>query len=131
MAVTFCVKTTISKGVNGEGVNDKDIDEIVDGNKKNKEIIDVEEFSDKFSKTDNLFSTFLQQIIPKSSRNREGETDKTKGKLLEELFKKAYKDDEVVKEIINAKTRGLRKLPKILSKKGIVLSMRDLKIKSE
>ena len=50
------------------------------------------------------------------------------GKLLEELFKKAYKDDKVVKKIMDAKTRGLRKLPTALTKNGIVLSMEDLRI---
>ena len=52
-------------------------------------------------------------------------------KLLEDLFEKAYEDNKVVKEIIDTKARGLRKLPKALTKKGIVLSIGDLKIESE
>ena len=50
---------------------------------------------------------------------------------MEELFKKAYKDNEIVKKIIDAKACGLWKLPTALTKKGIILSMKDLKIKSE
>ena len=53
------------------------------------------------------------------------------GKPLEELFNKAYKDDKVIKEIIDVKARSLRKLPTALIKKSIVLSIGDLKIKSE
>ena len=41
-------------------VIDKGVDEIVDENEKNKEIINVEEFSNKFSETNNSFSTPLQ-----------------------------------------------------------------------
>ena len=128
MAVTFCVNTAINKGVDDKGVN-----EIVDENKKNEEneeIINVKEFSNEFSGTDNSFSTFSQQIISVPIGDREDKIDKM-GKLLEELFEKAYKDNEVVKEIIDAKACGLRKLPTALTKKGIVLSMGDLKIKSE
>ena len=47
---------------------------------------------------------------------------------MEELFDKAYKNNKVVKEIINAKARDLQKLPTALTKKGIVLSMGDLRI---
>ena len=119
LAVTFCVNTTIKEGVN----------ETVNANEENEEIIDVEKFSDEFS--DHFFSTLLQQIIPKPFGNGEGETDKTKGKSLEKLFEKAYKDDKVIKEIINAKACGFWKLPKALTKRGIVLSMGDLKIESE
>ena len=68
MAVIFYVNT-INKSVN----------ETVDANEENKEIINVKEFSDKFS--DHSFSTPLQQIIPEPSRDREGEIDKTE-KLL-------------------------------------------------
>ena len=128
MAVTFCVNTAID-----EGVNDESVDEIVDGNmknKKNEEIIDVKEFSNKFSRTNNPFSTPLQQIISVSIGDKEGEIDKT-GKLLEKLFKKVYKNNEVVKKIIDAKAHGLRKLPTALTKKSIVLSMGDLKIKNK
>ena len=123
MAVTFCVNTAIGESV----------DKIVDGNKKNKEneeIIDVEEFSNKFSGTNNSFFTPLQQIISISIRDEEDKIDKT-GKLLEKLFEKAYKDDEVVKKIINTKACGLQKLPTALTKKDIVLSMGDLKIKNK
>ena len=75
-------------------------------NEKNKKIINAKEFSNKFSETDNPFSTPLLQIISVPIRDGEGEIDKM-GKLLEELFKKAYKNDKVVKKIINAKARGL------------------------
>ena len=51
--------------------------------------------------------------------------------MLEKLFKKAYKNNEVVKEIIDTKTHSLWKLLTALTKKSIVLSMRDLKIKSK
>ena len=125
LAVTFCVNTAINKGVNDKGVN-----EIVDGNKKNEEneeIIDIKEFSNKFSGTDNPFSTFLQQIISVPIEDKKGEIDETE-KLLKELFKKIYKDNEVVKEIIDTKVRSLWKLPTTLTKKGIVLLMGDLKI---
>ena len=127
LAIAFCVNTAdeaINKAI------DKDVNETVDGNEENKEIINIEEFSDEFSETDNLFSTLLQQIISISIGDKEGEIDKT-GKSLEELFDKVYKDNKVVKEIINVKARGFRKLLTALTKKGIVLSMRDLKIKSE
>ena len=127
MTVTFCVNTTIDEGVDNKGVDDKNVDVIVDENKKNKEIIDVEEFSDEFS--DSLFSTLLQQIIFAPIGDRKGENDKTE-KLLEKLFKKAYEDNDVVKEIMDAKARGLRKLPTVLTKKDVVLSMGDLKIKN-
>ena len=129
MAVTFCVNIAID-----EGVDDKGVDEIVDENEKNKEnrenkeIINVKEFSNKFS--DNFFSTSLQQIIPKPFRDEEGEIDKTK-KSLKKLFKKAYKDNEMVKKIMDAKTHDLQKLLITLIKKVIILLMRDLKIKSE
>lgn len=49
---------------------------------------------------------------------------------MEKLFKKAYEDDKVVKNLINAKERGLQKLSTALIKKGIVLSIGDLKIKN-
>ena len=128
LAVAFCVNTA-NKANNtmNKAINDM-IDKTVDGN-ENKEIINIKKFFDKFS--DTPFSTPLQQIIPEPSRDGKGETDKTKGKLLEELFEKAYEDNEVVKEIIDAKACGLRKLLTTLTKKDIVLSMRDLKIKSE
>ena len=98
--------------------------------KENEEIIDIEEFSNKFSRTNNLFSTLLQQIISISIKNGESQIDKT-GKLLEKLFKKAYENDKVVKEIMDIKAYAFQKLPTALTKKGIVLSMRDLKIKSK
>ena len=122
MAVTFYVNTAIKESLN----------ETVDANEENKEIINVEEFSDKFFDkfSNHLFSTFLQQIIPVPIGDGEDEIDKM-GKLLEELFEKAYKDNEVVKEIIDAKAHSLRKLPTALTKKSIVLSMKDLKIKSK
>ena len=72
LAVTFCVNTAneaIDKAI------DKGVDEIVDGNEKNKKIINIKEFSDKFS--DNPFSTPLQQIIPVSIGDGKGEIDKT------------------------------------------------------
>ena len=124
LTVTFCVNIAINKSVDDEGV-----DAIVDANEENKEIIDVKEFFDEFS--DHFFSNLLQQIIPKPSGDGKGETDKTKGKLLEKLFKKAYKDNDVVKDLIDAKVRGFRKLSIVLTKKDIRLSMRDLKIKSK
>ena len=104
---------------------DNVIDKTVNGN-KNKEIINVKEFFKEFS--DTLFFTSLQQIIPKPIGDGEGETNETR-KLLEKLFKKAYKDN-VIKEIMNAKAYSFRKLPKALIKKDIILSMRDL-IKSK
>ena len=76
------------------------------------------------------FSTPLQQIIPVPIGDGEGEIDKM-GKLLEELFEKTYKDNEVVKKIMDAKAYGLWKLPTALIKNSIVLSRRDLKIESE
>ena len=93
---------------------DKDVDKTVEGNEENKEIIDVKEFSDKFS--DHFFSTSLQQIISAPIGDGEDENDKTK-KLLEDLFKKAYKDNKVVKKIIDAKACNLQKLPTALTKK--------------
>ena len=119
LAVTFCVNTTIEEGVN----------ETVNANEKNKEIINVEEFSNKFS--DHSFSTLLQQIIHKPIGDGEGKTDNTKGKLLEKLFDKTYKDNNIVKDLMDTKTRDLRKLPTMLIKKSIVLSMEDLKIGNE
>ena len=44
-------------------------------------------------------------------------------KALEELIEEAYEKDEVVQDIIAAKTRELRKLPSHLIKKGINLAM--------
>ena len=117
LVVTFCVNTI-----------NKDVDETVDTNEENEKIIKVEEFSDKFS--DHSFSIPLQQIIPKSFGDKEGETDKTKRKLLKELFNKTYKD-KVMKEIMIANTRGLRKLPIVLTKKSIILLIGDLKIENE
>ena len=75
------------------------------------------------------FSLSLQKIIPKSSRD--SEPDKTKRKLLEGLFDKVYKDNKVVKKIIDAKAHGLQKIPIAPTKKDIILSMRDLKIKNK
>ena len=115
----FCVNTAI---------NNKDVDAIVDRKEENEEIIDVKEFSDKIS--DTPFSTSLQQIISTPIGDRKDENDKTK-KLLEELFKKVYEDNEVVKEIMDAKAHSLRELLTTLTKKGIKLSIRDLKIKSQ
>ena len=60
LAVMFCVNTVIDKDVNDEGVDEKGVDAIVDENKENeenKEIINVEEFFNEFSGTDNPFST--------------------------------------------------------------------------
>ena len=74
-------------------------------NNENKEIIDIKEFFNKFSRTDNPLSTPSQQIISIPIGDREGEIDDTE-KSLEKLFKKAYKDNEVIKEIMDAKTRG-------------------------
>ena len=124
LAVTFCVNTTIDKAI------DKSVNKTVDRNKENKEIINVEEFFDKFSETNNLFSTLLQQIILKPSGDGKDKIDKT-GKLLEELFDRPYKNNKVVKKIIDAKACDLQKLPTALIKKSIVLSMRDLKIKNK
>ena len=131
LAVAFCINMTdeaIDKAIDKS--IDKSVNETVDGNEENKEIIDVEEFSNKFSETNNFFSTLLQQVIPIPIRDKESEIDKTE-KLLEKLFKKAYEDNKVVKEIIDAKARSLRKLPTVLTKKGIVLSMGDLKIENK
>ena len=119
LAIIFYVNTA-NKAINNA------VDKIVDANKENKEIINVKEFSNKFS--DYSFSTPLQQIIPISIGDGEGEIDKTKRKLLEGLFDKTYKNDKVVKEIIDAKTHDLWKLPTALTKKNIVLSIRDFKI---
>ena len=111
LAVVFCVNTAINEGANDKsandkGVDDKGVDEIVDKNKENKKIINVKEFSDKFSGTNNFFSTPSQQIISEPIGDKENEIDET-GKLLEELFEKAYKNNEIVKKIINAKARDL------------------------
>ena len=116
----FCVNIAIDEGVN----------ETVDANEDNKEIIDVKEFSNEFSETNNSFYNSLQQIIPKPSGDGEGELDKT-GKLLEKLFDKTYKNNKVVKEIINAKAHSLWKLPIALTKKDIILSIKDLKIENK
>ena len=119
LVVTFCVNTankTINKAIND--AVDKDVDETIKGNEENKEnekIIDVNEFSDEFS--DHFFFTPLQQIISAFIRDGESEIDETKRELLEKLFKKAYKDDEVVKEIMDVKAHGLQKLPTALTKK--------------
>ena len=51
--------------------------------------------------------------------------------MLKELFKKAYKDNEIVKEIMDTKACSLQKLPTALIKKDIRLSIRGLKIKSK
>ena len=123
LAVTFCVNMA-------DEAIDNMVDKTVDANEENKEIINVKKCSNKLSGINNFFSILLQQIILKSSGNREGEIDEM-GKLLEELFDKAYKNDKVVKKIIDAKAHGLQKLPTALIKKDIVLSIRDLKIKSE
>ena len=131
--VAFCVNTadktdkTINKTINN-AVNEG-VDESVKRNEENEEIIDVKKFSNKFS--NHPFSTPLQQIISAPIEDREGEINETKRKSLEKFFEKACKDNEVVKEIIDAKARGLRKLPTTLIKKDIRLSMSDLKIKSE
>ena len=135
LAVAFYINTAdeaIDKAIDEEidEAIDKGVNETVDGNEKNKEIIDVKEFSGEFSGTDTLFSTSSQQIISVLIGNRESEIDKM-GKLLEELFNKAYKNNKIVKVIIDAKAHGLWKLPTALFKKGIVLSIGDLKIKSE
>ena len=105
LVVMFCINTAIDKAI------DKGINETVDANKENKEnkeITNVKEFSEESS--NNSFSTHLQQIILKSSRDEEDEIDKTR-KLLKKLFEKAYKDNEIVKEIIDAKAHDLWKLP--------------------
>ena len=131
LTVAFCVNTAdeaIDKAI--DETIDKGVNETVDGNEENKEIIDVKKIFNKFSETDNHFSTPLQQIISTPIGDRKGEIDKT-GKSLEKLFDKAYEDNEVVKKIIDAKACGLRKLLTALTKKGIVLSMEDLKIKNE
>lgn len=49
---------------------------------------------------------------PKESQISENshDSDEAEAKSLEELPEKAYEDDEVVKEIMDGKTRGLRKL---------------------
>ena len=139
LAVAFCINTAdkvidkrIDKAIDKDidkAINE-DVNKTVNGNEENKEIIDVKEFSNKFSETNNPFSTPSQQVISVPIGDREGEIDEM-GKLLEKLFNKAYKDNKMVKENINAKIRGLQKLPTALTKKGIVLSMRDLKIKSK
>ena len=101
------------------------IDKTVDGN-ENKEIIDVEEFSDKFS--DTPFSNPLQQIISASIGDGEGEIDKIR-KSLEKLFEKAYKDNKMVKEIIDAKAYGLWKLLTALIKKILYCQWETWKLK--
>ena len=106
---------------------DKGVNETVDRNEKNKKIINVEEFFDKFSGTDNLFSTPSQQIISVPIGDRKDEIDEI-GKSLEELFEKGYEDDEMVKEIMDAKAHDLWKLLTALTKKSIILSIGDLKI---
>ena len=129
LAIAFCVNTadkTINKVI--DDVIDKGVNKTVEGNEENKKIINVKKFSNKIS--DTSFFTFSQQIISAPIRDREGENDKTE-KLLEELFEKAYEDNGVVKEIINAKARGFWKLPTSLIKKDIRLSTRGLKIKSK
>ena len=117
--IAFCVNTA-------NKATDNAVDKTINGNEENKEIIDVKEFSDKVS--DNSFSAPLQQIILKLSGDGKDEFDETKGNLLEKLFDKAYKDDKVVKEIIDAKACGFWKLLTALTKKGVVLLIRDLKI---
>lgn len=118
LAVTFFVNTaneTINKAI------DNKVDKIVDGN---EDIINVEKHLDKFSGNEDN-STLIPNI------SKDNEPNATKAKSLEKLFEKAYKDNEVVKNLINAKERGLQKLPMALIKKGIVLSIGDLKIKNE
>ena len=82
---------------------DKGVNKTVEGNEENEEIINVKNFFNKFS--DNSFFTPLQQIILKRSRDEKDELDEM-GKFLEKLFDKTYKDNKVVKEIINTKTCG-------------------------
>ena len=131
LAIAFCVNTankTIDKAI--DNTIDEDVNEIVNENKENEKIINVKEFSNKFSEIDNFFSTLLQQNISVPIRDKKDEIDET-GKSLEELFDKAYKDNKVVKKIINTKAHGLQKLLTALTKKSIVLLMRDLKTESE
>ena len=125
----FCINTTINKSVNNKSVDGKNVNEIVDENKENKEIINIKKFSNKF--LDNLFFTSLQQIIPIPIGDGESEIDKTKGKSLEKLFKKAYENNNIVKNLIDVKAHGFWKLPTALTKKGIRLSMEDLKIENK
>ena len=98
LAVTFYVNTA-DKAI------DDAVDKTVDANEENKKIINVVEFSNEFS--DHSFFTPLQQIIPVLIGDGEGEIDKTEGKSLKKLFKKTYKDDEIIKEIMDAKACGL------------------------
>ena len=64
--------------------------------------------------------------------NEEGsDSEKTEsGQSLEELLKKAYEKDEIVKEIIKAKQDNLRKLPEKILKMGFRIAMGDLEIKN-
>ena len=77
-----------------------------------------------------LSPLFRSKFSSASIGDEEDKIDET-GKLLEELFKKAYKDNKVVKKIMDAKACGLWKLPIALIKKSIVLSMENLKIKNK
>ena len=128
LAVAFCVDIANKADKTMNKAIDDAIDKTVDRN-KNKKIIDVKEFSNKFS--DNPFSTSSQQIIPITIGDREGEIDETERKLLKELFEKTYEDNNIVKTLMDAKARALQKLPTALTKKGIRLSIGNLKIESE
>ena len=100
LAITFYVNTAIDKSADNKNIN-----KIADVIKKNKEIINIKEFSNEFS--DHFFSTPSQQSILVPIRDGESKINKTKGKSLKELFDKAYKNNEMVKEIINMKACGL------------------------
>lgn len=129
LMVAFCVTTT-----NGNGnENEIEPDQI-------EEIIDVNNYIDNFDQSEDKRPIGQDDYAEESdigmsnepqmhedSHNSDGDDPESLEKLLED----AYEMDKVVKEIVNAKKSGLWKLPQALVKKGIALSMGDLKIENK
>ena len=90
----------------------------------NEDIIDAEDYlNDNMAGNNNLATDWESANV--KPRNYEENTEDS----LEELFANAYKNDKLVQAIIDAKIRGIRKLPRKILKQ-VKLSIRNLEVKN-
>ena len=104
-------------------VDEVEVDEVEV--EKNENIADVRDYMDlELDQHSNL-----QHNLEQSSSSTENRSKFEIENLLSKLLSKAYQDDKTMNSIIDAKQRGLQKLPADLTKQSIKFAMGDLTLK--
>ena len=123
LAVIFCANKVHEINENNKIDEVDEVDEVNEVEvEKNEDIVDVRDYI-----VQNLQQhSRLQQNLEQSSSSTKAGSEFKIENSLSKLLSKAYQDDKTVNSIIDAKRRGLRKLPADLTRQGIKFAIENL-----